>query len=148
MRNSVLAGQYQGEEGQAECIVCDEGKYSENDGAKECVDCPAGWFQGEKGQAKCLPCSSFEPNNGYSSDFFYAPSEGMDKCVFCPAGHYTSGGDGVETRTECDICQEGKKCSGNSVVEDCEIGNTRIRKAKIRANFVKKQTCTQTKKVK
>eukprot|EP00808_Paulinella_micropora_P002935 g21815.t1 len=106
----------QGLFGQAECTVCQPGKYQPFEGASECLDCPLGRQQPAAGQTTCPNCpigkfavdssGECEPcPEGMWGDWATELDSGEKSqttvCVLCPAGLFSA-----QSRTSC-LCPAG-----------------------------------------
>jgi len=61
----------------------------------------------------CVPCGA---------DNKYSKAGNVGQCQTCSAGSFTAGGNGVATRTSCEACAAGFKCSGDSNPIGCGKG--------------------------
>ena len=90
------AGQYQDKTGQASCINCPAGKYS-NEGATSCTVCPAGRYSSSEGSKTCTKCPAGK----------YQNQTGQTSCISCPTGKWSA-----EGATSCYTPGSGTNCDG------------------------------------
>lgn len=80
----------------ANCLPCQQGRYSDEKGLKACKSCPDGTFQFGSGSTHCHHC----PKGTYQNEM------GERQCKICAAGQYEENG-------VCTKCPAGKAATNN-----------------------------------
>ncbi len=123
----------------AECLVCDQGKFSQDSecrkcptyqgtkspGQSTCTPCPAGWYLEDMNSGRCERCAAgtYRDQNRVDEDGELAKNEREDykeSCEDCAAGKYGVS-NGASSQSECESCEAGKysKTVGASNITTC-----------------------------
>jgi hypothetical protein len=113
------SGKYVSSEGKSSCAICDAGSFS-NIGFSSCIDCPSGFYS-QGNSSSCILCSSGKFSDAPKSSFCQdcgantatlQPGSVTKANCFCNSGFYGRPYDG----TDCCKCSELDqfKCDSNS----------------------------------